>query len=101
MMEIKELQEQAEEITNKINNKLDFIHSNENTLIHLIEELGEISREILNPKLKRDDTDIENLEEEIADVILLIFKLANNNNINIENAIKNKIQKLKKRHNLE
>ena len=100
-MEIKELQKQAEEITNKIDNKLDFIHNNENILIHLTEELGEISREILNPKLKRGNTNIENLKEEIADVTLLIFKLANNNNIDLENAINNKIEKLKQRHDLK
>ena len=99
-MEIEELQNQSEEIINKIDNKLEFTHNDKNIILHLTEELGEISRQILNPELKRQEKDLNNLEEEIADVILLLSKLANNNNINIEQAIKNKIQKLKQRHNL-
>lgn len=100
-MEIKELQKQAEEIVNKIDNKLEFTHDNKNTILHLTEELGEISRQILNPELKRQKADIGNLKEEIADVILLLCKLANNNNIDIEESVKNKIEKLKQRHNLK
>ena len=95
------MQEQAEEIINKIDNKLEFTHNNKNIIVHLTEELGEISRQILNPELKRQNINIENLKEEIADVILLLSKLANNNDIDIEEAVKNKIEKLKQRHNLE
>ena len=39
MMKIKELQNQAEEIINKIDNKLDFTHNNENIVLHLVEEI--------------------------------------------------------------
>ena len=95
------MQEQAEEIINKIDNKLEFTHNNKNIIVHLTEELGEISRQILNPELKRQNINIENLKEEIADVILLLSKLANNNDIDIEEAVKNKIEKLKQMHNLE
>jgi|SRR3989344_7419836 len=100
-MEIKELQKQAEDIINKIDNKLEFTHNNKNIILHLTEELGEISRQILNPELKRQNMDIDNLKEEIADVILLISKLANNNKIDIEEAIESKIEKLKLRHDLK
>ncbi len=100
-MEIQELQEEAEKIINMIDEKTNASHTNETTLLHIIEEIGEISRQINNPKLKRQETDIENLKEEIADAILLISKLANNYNINIEEAIMSKIKKLKQRHNLK
>ncbi len=100
-MEIKELQEKAEEIINKIDNKLEFRHNNKNIIIHLTEEFGEISRQILNPELKRQEIDIENLKEEIADIMLLLSKLANNNNIDIEKSITSKIKKLKQRHDLK
>ena len=100
-MEIKELQKKAEEIINKIDNKLEFTHDNKNLILHLTEEFGEISRQILNPELKRQETNIDNLKEEIADVILLLSKLANNNNIDIEESVRNKIEKLKTRHNLD
>ena len=99
-MEIKELQTEAENIVNKIDEKLKVEHDNELILMHLTEEIGEIAREIINPKLRRVDKNGDNLSEEIADVILLTSKLANNNNINLEEAINNKIKKLKKRHNL-
>ena len=56
-MEIKELQTEAENIINKIDNKLEFTHDNKNIILHLTEELGEISRQILNPELKRDNID--------------------------------------------
>ncbi len=100
-MEIKELQKKAEEIISKIDSKLGFTHDNKNLILHLTEELGEISRQILNPELKRQEIDIENLKEEIADVMLLLSKLANNNQIDIEEAIENKIEKLKLRHDLK
>jgi len=100
-MNLQESQKEAEEIVNKIDDKLNFKHDNENILLHLTEELGEIARQILNPKIRRCKTDTKNLGEEIADNILLISKLANNNKIDLEEAIKNKINKLKERHNLK
>lgn len=100
-MEIKELQKRAEEIINEIDSKLGFTHDNKNLILHLTEELGEISRQILNPELKRQEMNTENLKEEIADVMLLLSKLANNNQIDIEEAIENKIEKLKLRHDLK
>ena len=100
-MEIKELQAQAENIINRIDEKLGAKHDDELILMHLTEELGEISREIINPKLKREDKNKDNLGEEIADLIILTSKLANNNSIDIENAISNKMKKLKERHKLK
>lgn len=100
-MEIKELQKLASEIIERIDKKTGGKHDNETLFLHISEEIEEISRQLLNPKIKRDDTNIENLKEEIADVILLLSKLANNNNIDIEEAIKNKIEELKRRHNID
>jgi len=99
-MELKELQTEAENIINKIDEKLKAKHDDEFVLIHLSEELGEVAREIINPKLRRGNKNKDNLSEEIADIILLTSKLANNNNIDIENAILNKIKKLNERHKL-
>ena len=69
--------------------------------MHLTEELDEIAREILNPKFNRDKKNTENIKDEIADIFLLTSKLADNNNIDIEEAVNNKIIKLKQRHNLQ
>ena len=99
-MEIKEFQDKCVIIVNEIDEKLKANHDNETTILHLIEEFGEIARQIVNPRLNRDKINKENLEEEIADVILLISKLADNNEIDIEKAVNKKIKELKERHNL-
>jgi len=100
-MEIKEVQRESEKIVNEVYDKIGAAKDSEAIFLHLVEELGEISRQINNPKLKRQETDIDSLREEIADVILLVSKLASNYNIDIEKAVKNKIEKLKQRHNLK
>ena len=99
-MEIKELQNKSTEIIDKIDEKLNVKHNNENTLIHLTEELGEIARQINNKNIRNVEQNIDNIAEEIADVILIINKLASNYNIDVEKAIKEKLEKLKQRHNL-
>jgi len=100
-MEVKELQEKANEIVLKIDEKIGIEHDKETTLMHLVEEVGEVSRQILNPKLRNEKTDIKNLSEEIADVVLLISKLAYDYGIDLETAVKTKIKKLKQRHSLK
>ena len=99
-MNINEFQKTCVEAVNDVDKKLRINHDNQTTIMHLIEEFGEIARQINNPKLNRDKINKENLEEEIADVVLLISKLADNNKINIEKSVKNKIEKLKQRHNI-
>ncbi len=99
-MEIEELQKISEEIINKIDNKLNVKHNDSLTLRHLIEEFGELANEIDKPDLRNGTVNKENVEEELADMILLLTKIADNNNINLEQAINNKIQKLKQRHSL-
>jgi len=99
-MDIKELQKNCVEIVNKIDKKLKIKHNDEITVMHLTEELGELVKQIMNPKLNRDKLNKDNLKEEIADVILLISKLSDNYGIDIEDAVQNKIKELKTRHNL-
>ena len=99
-MNLTEFQKEAVKIVDDIDAKYKGIHDNDTTIVHLMEELGEIAREIYNEKMGRDKIDIENLKEEFADVYLLLAKLADNFSINLEEAIKKKIDILKKRHNL-
>ena len=99
-MEIKELQQKADEIINAIDNKVNVKHNDSLTIRHLIEEIGELAEEINKPDLRNEQINKENLSDELTDVLLFTIRLANNNNINLEEAINNKINKLKKRHNL-
>lgn len=71
--------------------------------LKLTEEVGELSSEILwhtgfvrQEKLSRYSP--ETLEDEFADVILVTIRLAKLMDINIESALKNKIEKLKQRN---
>lgn len=100
-MEINMIQKQCAEIIKSIDSKKGIIHDDELSIVHITEELGEISRQILNPVLNRDKKDINNLAEELADVVFFISKIADNNNINLEKSIINKMQNLKSRFDLK
>jgi NTP pyrophosphatase (non-canonical NTP hydrolase) len=99
-MEVKELQNRINEIIEQIDKKTKVEHNSNSTFIHVVEELGEIAKEINKPNIRNEKLDTDKLEEEIADVLLLTTRLANVHNINIENAILGRIEKLKQRHNL-
>jgi len=105
-MEIKELQEFAEfEI--KRRNNLFKKDNHEMTLvdsIKLSEEVGELMNEILNylklqRKEKLDPTEVveKHLGEELSDVLIVVSILSQRLGINIENALKNKIDIIKER----
>ena len=96
-----EMQNKSNEIIDRIDKKMKGIHDSETTIIHLMEELGEISRQIYNQKIGRDKLDRENLAEEIADVSMLLNKLATLHEIDVEKAINDKIKVLKERHNIQ
>jgi len=100
-MELRELQKIMEETIDMIDAKLKCKHDTNNTFLHLIEEIGELSNELNKPNIRNEEIDKENLKEEIADVLLLTTKIACIQKIDIEDAIIGKIKKLKERHNLE
>jgi NTP pyrophosphatase (non-canonical NTP hydrolase) len=59
--------------------------SPEHTLLHMQEELGEISRLILKRAgYKQGGCDEKDMNDEIADLLYLTFKLANTLEINLE-----------------
>jgi NTP pyrophosphatase (non-canonical NTP hydrolase) len=97
-MEIKELQKKADEIIDKIDKKVNVEHNLNNTFMHLIEELGELTAELGKLKYRNQNIDMENLKDEIADVVLFLCKLGNIYNIDIQDAINKKIEKLEKRY---
>jgi NTP pyrophosphatase (non-canonical NTP hydrolase) len=69
--------------------------------IKIMEELGELSEEVLASKSLQRPDKLKNrkskIEEEFADVILTTLLLARNMNVDMKSAIKNKIEKIKKR----
>lgn len=100
-MDLKIVQKKIVEVVDAIDAKRQSKHDSDTTFVHLIEELGEIVRELYNEKSGRDKIHHENLKEEIADVIILSTKFADNYNIDLEDAIVKKLEVLKKRHSLD
>lgn len=100
-METIELQKQANEIVDLIDKRLNVNHDEKAILIHLIEEFGELARQHNNKNIRAIAEDKINLEEELADVMILLMKLGTIKDINLEKAVINKITKLKERHKLQ
>lgn len=71
--------------------------------VKLTEELGELCDEVLSynsmqRKDKLDNHDANNLSEEFADVVITTLLLAEVMNVDIEKALKRKIDKINKRY---
>ena len=98
-MNFQEFQEKATAIVNKLDAKQGIKHDTMLTLMHLVEEFGEIARELYNEKSGRGKINKENLALEIADVMILLTQLANCYTIDLEKALKKKLQILEGRYN--
>ena len=69
-------------------------------LARLIEEVGELAREVnhrFGSKLKRDDEDARELELEIADVLFVLLCLANERGIDLNAAFERVMAKYEER----
>ena len=99
-METKIFQKICAEIVGKIDNKYEIKRDPHFSFTQLMEEIGELARDINLPKLRKKKIDRKNLEGEFADVILQLAILADLYNVDFEKAVKSKIEILKERHNL-
>lgn len=59
-----------------------------------------MAKEVNKEKLRGEKANKSSLEDEFADVILQLLTLAETFNVNVEDAVKSKIDTLKQRHNL-
>ncbi len=96
-METKEFQKYCSDIVGQIDKKFDIDRNAQLALAQLIEEIGELAKEINRKKLRHKNPEIEDLENEFADVFLQFSMLASMHDIDIEKSVKNKIEKLKER----
>ena len=67
----------------------------EHTLLHLFEELGEVARELL--RLAGYKEGEERVAGELADAGLLLFKLADQLNVDLERAMLDKLEQNERR----
>ncbi|WP_457636518.1 MazG-like family protein [Oceanithermus sp.] len=71
----------------------------EHTFMHLVEEVGEVARELLSVAGYKDRA--ENLRSELADLALLLYKLADQLEIDLEAAALEKLAENEKRYPVE
>jgi len=96
-MELKNIQKQCYDMVKEVDKKCNCNHDIDTTFIHLIEEVGEVARLIIDEKIDRDKLDKNHLGEEFADIFFFLSRLANHYDIDLEKAIKQKLNKLKDR----
>ena len=71
------------------------------TVLHIIEELGEIARNVLKMKNyggQHTSNSNINMDEELGDILYLILKLSNQTNINLEKAFINKLEMIRNKY---
>jgi NTP pyrophosphatase (non-canonical NTP hydrolase) len=66
----------------------------------MMEEVGELAKDINLPKLRDKEIDMENLKGEFADVFLLLANLAEMHGVDLEEAVMSKAKIIKARHGL-
>ncbi|MFC1613294.1 MazG nucleotide pyrophosphohydrolase domain-containing protein [Patescibacteria group bacterium] len=97
-MNTKELQKKSVELVEALDKKYNVNRDVHLSLAQLMEELGELARDINLPRLRHKDIDINNLKGEFADVIIQLIRLAEFFDIDIEDAVNGKIEELQKRY---
>jgi len=100
-METQEFQKKCADIVEKIDKKYGIERDPQLSFTQLIEEIGELAKDINSRRLRKQEPDKENLSGEFADVFLQLATLAKMHNIDLEEAVENKIKKLKERGYLE
>ena len=90
------------EIINKFNKKNKIEHNKNTQFYHLIEEIGELARELSKEQndWRKEGFNKEKLAEELIDVLDKLLVLANDYNIDLEKEFEKKYNKLKKRFEL-
>ena len=98
-MSLKDIQKQVEEWTSQF--KVQYWQPHE-ILARLMEEVGELSREInhiYGPKKKKSSEDTKDMEDEIGDIIFTLACLANSKKLDLESAFKRVMDKCYGRDN--
>ncbi|MFA7169551.1 MAG: nucleotide pyrophosphohydrolase [Candidatus Paceibacterota bacterium] len=99
-METKELQQICTELTARIDEKCEVERNPQLAFTQLIEKIGELAVDVNLTALRNQDLDKESLKQDFADIFLLLSALASLYEIDIETAMKEKIEILKERHEL-
>ncbi len=96
-METKEFQKKCAEVVNRIDKKYGIDRDPQLAFTQLMEEIGELAKDVNLKRLRKQEPDKENLSGEFADVFLQLAMLAEMHGVDLEEAAENKINKLKER----
>ncbi len=96
-MDTNKFQKFCADLVDKIDRKHNLSRTGQLTLCQLVEEVGELAKEINKPQLRNQGIKYEELELELADVYLMFNKLASLYNVNIKKAVFKKMEILKER----
>ncbi|MBI2076567.1 MAG: hypothetical protein HYT72_04945 [Candidatus Aenigmarchaeota archaeon] len=99
-MKLNEFQRLSTETIEKIDKKTNRNHDVDLTVVHLMEELGEIARIIYNEKTGRAPVAKDAIGGEFADSMMLLAHLASKFGVNLEDCAGKKMEELKKRFEL-
>lgn len=100
-MDINAFQQSVTEIFDAIAKKPGWQrHTKETLYIHLVEEVGELARQIINQHHRQKKYDENNLKEEMADIIMLLSVLASEYKVDLSTECEQKIRRMKEKHNL-
>ena len=96
-MEVKDFQKKIVDFANKWDKKRNNIPDTESTLIHLMEEVGELSRQYINKRMRKEKFDEEEVKNAIGDALMQLVKIAHLEGLNIENVVTEIIEDEQKR----
>ena len=99
-MKLNEFQKVSTETIEKIDKKMNRNHDVDLTVVHLMEELGEIARIIYNEKTRRAPVAKDAIGGEFADSMMLLAHLASKFGVDLEDCTEKKMEELKKRFDL-
>ena len=99
-MEVKEFQKMCAGMVDSIDRKLGVERDGHLNLAQLFEELGELARAVNAERLRKRKAESSELEDEFADVFLQLARLADLLGVDLEKAVLDKVEVLKKRHGL-
>lgn len=97
MAEIEEIQKRVLEFEKRWEEAKNVKFDVDLTMLHLTEEIGELSQQLFYKKAKPERFNEEKVKEELCDVILVALCMADKLKMNVSEELNNKIQELNKR----
>ncbi|MFA5030971.1 MAG: hypothetical protein WC495_05280 [Patescibacteria group bacterium] len=86
-MQVKEFQNKIVEFSRAWDKKRNVEYTEQLTLIHLVEELGELAREYVNQEARKDKFSPAELDNAVGDALMQLVKLAYLRGLDIEKLV--------------